>query len=145
MSAYWPIVQARLFTLLPTLLPADVVVFDGPSAGAEKGARKYVTVGATTEGAGGSYDQPDSTTDTLRTEAGTVVCEFVDWSGDVAIATKRDQVFAYANLLEASIRADQTLGVLPKASTTTLTGDLVLTATAARLVVTVVYFVPASS
>ena len=144
MSAYWPVVQARLVALLPTLLPAGVVVFDGPSAGGEKGTKQYVTVGATSDGAGGRYDQPDSPTDTLRTETGDVVCELVDWSGDVDIATKRNEVFAWANALEASIRADQTLGVLPKGSTTTLSGDLVMTATKAALALSVTYFVPNS-
>lgn len=144
MSAYWPLVQARLVALLPTLLPADVVVFDGPSAGAEKGAQRYVTIGATTEGAGGSYTQPDSPTDTLREEQGEVICEFVDWSGDKNGPTKRGEVFGFANALEAAVRADQTLGVLPTASTMTLSGDLVMTANAARLAVTVSYFVPAS-
>lgn len=144
MTAYWPTVQARLVQLLPTLLPAGVVIFDGPSAGGEKGARQYVTVGATSDGAGGSYEQPDSPISGVREERGEVACEFVDWSGDTNVATKRGEVFAWANLLEAAVRADQTLGVLPPASTVTLAGDLTMSATTTRLVVTVTYYVPAT-
>ena len=143
MTAYWPVVQARLVDLLPTLLPAGVVVFDGPSAGREKGAKQYVTVGATAEGAGGSYTQPDSATSgDFRAEQGQVECEFTDWSGDSNAPTKRGVVFGWADLLEASVRADQTLGVLPKGSVTELAGELVMGATTVRLVVTLSYLVP---
>jgi hypothetical protein len=144
MSAYWPVVQARLVELLPTILPAGVVVIDGPFAGTEKGARQYVTVGATSEGAGGSYEQPDSPIDGVREERGEVVCELVDWSGDVDTPTKRAAVFAWADLIEASIRSDQTLGVMPAGSVSALAGDLVMTATKAALALTVAYFIPAS-
>jgi hypothetical protein len=138
-------VQARLVELLPGILSSGVVVFDGPRAGREKGAKQYVTVGATSEGAGGSYEQPDSPIDSMREERGEVVCEFVDWSGDENnIATRRSEIFAWADALEASIRADQTLGVLPAGSVSALAGELVLTATKASLVVSVAYFIPAS-
>jgi hypothetical protein len=145
-SAYWPLVQARLVELLPDLLPDGVVVFDGPSAGGEKGAKQYATVGATSDGDGGSYEQPDSpVSGNFRQERGEVLCELVDWSGDVSVAAKRTEVFGWADLLEASIRADQRLGVLPAGSTSTLAGQLVMTPTAARLVVAISYFVPVSA
>lgn len=145
MSTYWPVVQAQLLELLPTLLGADVVVFDGPSAGREKGTKQYVTVGATTDGTGGSYEQPDSPITGVRQERGEVACELVDWSGDTDVAAKRTVVFGWADLLEAAVRSDQTLGALPPASTVTLAGELVATATTTRLVLTVAYFVPLSA
>lgn len=146
MSAYWPVVQARLVALLPTLLGSGVTVFDGPSAGREKGTRQYVTVGYTTEGTGGSYVQPDSpTSGDIREEQGQVECELVDWSGDLDLPTKRTTVFGWANLLEAAVRADQTLGVLPKGSTMALAGEPLSGSTTFRLVLTVSYDVPVSA
>lgn len=146
MTAYWPTVRARLVTLLPTLLDDAVVVFDGPSAGREKGAHQYVTVGASLESGSGTYEQPDSPiSGNVREERGEVVCEFVDWSGDLDAPTRLLAVFANADLLEHAVRADQTLGVLPAGSTTSLAGDPIVTPTAARLVVTVAYFIPVSA
>jgi len=141
-SAYWPVLQQRLFALMPTLAGAGWVVFDGPAGGQESGKQKYILVGASTDGDGGSYDQPDDTVDTMRAETGTVIVEVNSWSGDTTVnATRRAECFGVANALEAAIRADQRLGVLPNSSTTALAGDITTPSNgkSARLVLSVNY------
>lgn len=123
--AWWPIVQARLVTLLPTLPAfAGVTIYDGPAV--DDGASKsYATIGHVESGdVGGSYSQPDSTVDTMRQELGEVLCELVAWTGDVDLPTVRAKAFSLADALDATIRADQTLGVLPTSSTTSLSVDV---------------------
>lgn len=141
MSAYWPVLQARLFALMPTLAGSEWVVFDGPAGGQESGKQKYILVGASTDGEGGNYDQPDDPVTTMRAETGSVTVEINSWTGDKAAPTRRAECFAIANALEALIRADQRLGVLPPSSTTALSADIVLPTkgTSARLVLSVNY------
>jgi hypothetical protein len=140
-SAWWPVLQQRLVVLMPTVA-SGWTVFDGPAAGREKGVQKYILVGASTEGEGGSYGQPDDTIDTMRQEEGSVVVELNSWSGDVAAPTRLTECFAVANALEALIRTDQRLGVLPVGSTTALSAEIVTPTkgTSARLVLSVEYF-----
>ena len=142
MSAYWPVLQARLVALLPSLAGSDWTVFNGPAAGREKGVPRYILVGASTEGDAGSYDQPDDPVDTMRAETGAVLVELNSWSGDIAAPTRLAECFTVANALEAAIRADQRLGVLPASSTTALSADIVTPTkgTSARLVLSVNYF-----
>lgn len=141
MSAYWPVLQARLVALLPTLAGSTWTVFDGPAAGREKGVERYILVGAATEGDGGFYGQPDDAVDTMRAEEGVVIVELNSWTGDVAAPTRRAECFTVANALEAAIRADQRLGVLPDSSTTALSAEIVTPTkgTSARLVLSVEY------
>lgn len=141
MSVWWPVLQQRLVVLIPTLA-SGWTVFDGPAAGREKGVHQYILVGASTEGEGGSYNQPDDTVDTLRAEEGTVVVELNSWTGDVAAPTRRAECFAVADALEALIRADQRLGVLPVSSTSALSAEIVTPTkgTSFRLVLSVAYF-----
>jgi len=140
-SAYWPVLQQRLVALMPSLAPGWVV-FDGPAGGRESGKQKYVLVGASTDGDGGSYDQPRDTIDTMRGEEGTVIVELNSWSGDTTVnSTRRAECFAVANALEAAIRADERLGVLPVTSTTALAGEITTPSNgkSARLVLSVNY------
>jgi hypothetical protein len=141
-STYWPVLQQRLYAILPDLVGDEWVVFDGPAGGLESGKQKYVLVGASTEGEGGSYSQPDDTVTSMRGEVGTVIVEVNSWTGDsTANAARRAECFAVADALEAAIRADQKLGVLPESSTTALAGDITTPSTgkSARLVLSVNY------
>lgn len=146
MSAWWPVLQQRLVELLPTLIDDDWLVFDGPAAGRESGKAKYILVGASTDGEGGSYDQPDDLVTTMRAEEGVVVVEVNSWTGDKAAPTRRAECFAVADALEAQIRTDQEsgtppFGVLPQSSTTALSAEIVTPTkgTSARLVLSVNY------
>jgi hypothetical protein len=146
-SAYWPVLQQRLFALIPTLVDSDWVVFDGPAAGREQGKAKYILVGSSTDGESGSYEQPDDPVDTMRGETGTVLVEVNSWTGDTTVnATRRAECFAVADALETAIRTDQTLGVLPVSSTTELGADLSVPSNgkSARLVLRVSYFTRSS-
>jgi hypothetical protein len=140
-SAWWPVLQQRLVELLPTLVDDDWLVFDGPAAGRESGKAKYILVGASTDGEGGSYDQPDDLVTTMRAEEGVVVVEVNSWTGDKAAPTRRAECFAVADALEAAIRTNQKLGVLPESSTTALSAEIVTPTkgTSARLVLSVNY------
>lgn len=141
MSAWWPVLQQRLVTVVTGLVDSSWVVIDGPAAGLESGKKKWITVGASTDGQGGTYDRPDGTTETLRRETGTVVVEVNSWTGDTtANATRRSECFAVSDALEALILADQTLGVLP-AGSTSLAGDITTPSNgkSARLLLSVSY------
>lgn len=141
---WWPVVQQRLVALLPTLDGwADVVVYDGPPV-SETGAQTYVTVGWTSTGESGGWEAPDETTDTMRAELGTVACELIVWGGDEALPTYRATAFALVDALDVAIRTDETLGVLPVSSTTSLSAEVVSAQDASgatqRLVISVNYF-----
>lgn len=142
MSAYWPVLQQRLFELIPTLVDDTWVVFDGPAGGQESGKHRYILVGASTDGEAGSYEQPDDTVDTMRQEQGVVLVEVNSWTGDRDAPSRRAECFEVADALEALIRADQRLGVLPVSSTTALSADVSTPTkgTSARLVLSVSYF-----
>lgn len=139
MSAWWPVLQARLVEILPALA-TGFDVYDGPRSGKETGDKKYVLVGVSSEGESGSYEATDSSADTLWDDAGAVVCEVVSWSGDPAPA-HRAAVFAVANAIEAAVRADQRLGVLPVGSTLRFSGRPVHYSNGFGLVLTFSYFV----
>jgi hypothetical protein len=141
-SAWWPVLQQRLVSLVEGVVDDTWVVFDGPAAGREKGAAKYILVGSSTDGDGGSYDQPDSDVDTMRDESGAVIVEINSWSGDTtANPTRRAECFAVADAIEALFRTEQRLGVLPDGSTTALSGELITPSNgkSARLVLSVNY------
>jgi len=109
MAAQWPLVHARLVALLPTLpgWPADV--FDGPPVTGNAPTR-YATVGYVFgEDAGGDF-RTDTTNAYRIEEAGSVRGEIVATTGSADLATVRQQAFAMADALEASVRADRTLG-----------------------------------
>lgn len=144
MAAWWPVVHGRLLELIPTLdaFTEATVLYDGPPAN-EKGAKQWAAVGSSSvDNSAGSYDQPDSPVDGMRDETGTVLCEFVEWSGDDDLPTQRAFVFALADDLEAAIRADQTLNVLPSTATCALSATVVparAAGTTQRLIVNVSY------
>lgn len=137
---WWPVLQARLVELAPTIA-SGFVLFDGIPAGVEeKGATKTISVGASKDDGPGSFDLTDDSTDGMRAENGTVVLELISWAGDRDVPTRRSEVFAVVDALNEQIRTDQRLGVLPKSSTTTVSVAPVNLTNAVRLVVTVSYF-----
>lgn len=145
MTVYWPVVQARLVALLPTLPGyTGVVVAQGrPMQDAD--ADRIVSVGYSTRSDGaGSYSHVDGQPDGMRGEQGSVVCEFATRNGDSDPDDAADDAFALVEALDASIRGDQTLGVLPKSSTSNLSVDVAAAQDTAgavvRLVVSVNYF-----
>lgn len=146
MAAWWPTVQARLVTLIPTLpAAAGFVVHDGPPQ-TDLGSPKWISVGfSSVDGSGGSFEMPDGPVDTMREERGTVLVEVVAWSGDDQIAAHRSAVFAVLTALEGAVRADQRLAVLPQSSTVELSAEPVpvrdSNGSLHRLVITLSYFV----
>lgn len=143
MSAAWPVVLNRLLVLLPTLPGwSDVEVFDGQPVTGDA-PTSFVTVGFVEgEDYGGNYDRVRGAADLLE-ENGAIRSEIVCWSGDVDLPTVRAKAFALADAWEATVAADQTLGVLPPSSTSSLAVDVAPKQTAGsqqRLVVTLTYF-----
>lgn len=143
MAVLWPVVKARLVTALPALPAFSMtMVFDGP---ATDRPAQYVTVGYVEGGEfGGVFDMPDSPIDTLRDEIGSVVGEIVAWSGDDTLPALQDTAFVLFNAIDAWVRADQTLGVMPSGATAVLGGAFVPVLTkqagaTARLALTLTY------
>jgi hypothetical protein len=143
-ATLWPTVHDRLVTLLPTL-PGwyGVDVFDGPTVTGDA-PTDYASVGyVQLEGSAGSYEFERHSDGWGTTELGAVRCEVVTAAGDTDIVGARARAFALIDALEASIRADQTLGVLPTASTCRLVVDVLPAQTTAgavqRLAFTVEY------
>lgn len=125
MAAMWPVVQARLVTLIPTIGAfSGVTVYDGPPAA--DSAQSWISVGHVSSDTGaGTFEQRVGNVDALREEDGTVLCEVVVWSGDDDLPARRTAAFVLTDALDATIRADQTLGVLRQGSTVTLSADVV--------------------
>lgn len=139
----WPVIKARLVTALPTLPAfATTTVYDGPPTDRPG---QYLTVGYVEGGEfGGEFDMPDSPIDTLRDELGSVIGEIVAWSGDDTLPALQDATFALFNAIDAWVRADQTLGVMPSGATAVLGGAFVPVLTkqagaTARLALTLTY------
>ena len=148
MAALWPLLQTRLFNLLPTLPGyAGVAVYDGPPV-ADDGAKFYVTVGHIDDGTGldgsaGSYQTTPGQVDGLIDESGSLDLEFVVWTGDVDLPTVRTACYALVDTLEATIRADQTLGLFLPGAVTQMTVNVIPqqapSGSEQRLIVTVTY------
>lgn len=120
MATQWPIVHARLVQLLPTLSGWPTAVYDGPPVTGDN-PPIYATVGYQFEqDEAGSFRHERAGNGFQVEETGDVRGELVCRTGDATTETVRAQAFALIDALEASLRADQTLGVLPPASTTNL-------------------------
>lgn len=144
MAAQWPLVVQRLAALLPTLPGwSAVAVFDGPPVTAND-SPSYFTVGyvdgvpagtaATSEAGGGFFND----------EVGQVVSQLVVNSGGTDMSAARAQVFALYDALDASVKADRTLGgVLQGAATSALSYEVQYVSNrqglAVALIVTVSY------
>lgn len=139
MTLYWPVLQARLVALAPTIA-AGFTAFDGLPAGtSEKGAQKTISIGASKDDGPGEFELAQDPTDTFLEETGSVVLEVISWAGDTAVPARRSEVFAVVTALEAQIRTDPRIGVLPPASLTTLSVIPVNLTNAVRLIVSVSY------
>jgi len=125
MATQWPVVHARLVALLPTLAGWPPFVFDGPPVTGDD-PQVYATVGYAFgfDGAG-RFSQTRAGNGFQVEETGSVQCEVVSVTGDVDLALMRSQAFALMDALDAELRRDQTLGVLPQASTCSLSVDVV--------------------
>jgi hypothetical protein len=129
MSASWPLVKRRLVALLPTLPGwATVTVYDGPPVTADA-PTEFCTVGYVEgEDFGGSYEQTrngEGAWQGALQETGTVRCELALGSGDPAdLPALEVRAFALVDAWEAWVSADETLGVLGKASTSSLAVDV---------------------
>jgi len=126
MASQWPVIVDRLLVLLPSLPGwSGVEVFDGPPVTSDTPA-DFCTVGFvdSLDGVGdsnaGEYTKRDAVVDSMLDDLGSVRCQLTCVSGDVSQADVRARAFALADALEASLRADPRLGVLPITSTTEL-------------------------
>lgn len=125
MATQWPRVHARLVTLLPQLSGWPSNVYDGPPVTGDSPTR-YATVGYVFgEDGGGSFTTDTAGNGFQIVETGTIRGEIVATTGGPDIAAVRAAAFAMADALEASIRADRTLGgVLSPQGTAVLRVDV---------------------
>ena len=129
MAAAWPLVVDRLVSLLPSLPGwSGVTVFDGPPVTGDAPA-DYVTVGFVVgEDFGGSYEQTrngEGGWQGALEETGTVRCEVVCTTGDEdSLPAMRARAFELVDAWDASVADDETLGVLPASSISSLTVDV---------------------
>jgi len=120
MGAQWPLVVARMNTLLPTLSGWDaVMVSDGPLISADV-PTDYVTVGYVDDDTAGDYNQTQDPNGFQYVETGTVRSQLNCVTGDTDLPSMRARVFALMDALEAAVRADRRLGVLSPAGTSEL-------------------------
>lgn len=157
MTLHWPTLQQRLVELCPTL-PGweDVAVHDGQPR-QNKGAKESFSVGWSTYGPqggtrasglgdSGSFNEVEETISGVRAYTGTVLCELLVHGGDETLAgAYRQRAFDLLGALEDAIREDETLGVLPFTSTTSLGAEVISgqdrTGASTRLIVSVDFFV----
>lgn len=116
-----PQVHDRLVVLLPTLLPASVVVFDDEPV-SEQAPQDYVTVGyaADDEDDGRVESYEPDTTDGLWVERGSVRLELVSASGNGSLADTKARVWGWFDALVAHVRTNPRIGVLPSLSDSSL-------------------------
>lgn len=127
MATQWPIVQARLVALLPTLPGWDTVnVIAGeqsrdpelPVAVATVG---FTTVGYTSIGDTGSCRFEQAADGFGQIETGTVACEITLATGDSDGTASETAVWAALDAVKAAVQADRRLGVLSPDGTSSFT------------------------
>ena len=124
MGAQWPLVVARLLTLLPTLSGwSDVVILDGPLVSADV-PTDFVTVGYVADDQAGSYTQTQDPNGFQYIETGFVRSQLNCSTGDTDMPGMRARVFALMDAVEAAVRLDRRLGVLSPAGTSELDVDV---------------------
>jgi hypothetical protein len=120
MATQWPVLKARLVELLPTLAGWPTSVYDGPPVTGDN-PTTYATVGYQFgQDEAGSFRHERHGNGFQVVETGDVRGELVCRSGDSTTQAVEVEAFGLLDALDAAIRADQTLGVLPVASTTNL-------------------------
>lgn len=125
MATQWPRVHARLVALLPTLPGwGGVQVFDGQPVTGDT-PLDFATVGhVSDEPSAGTFSHERAGNGFQVEETGAVRCELVSWVGNTDLPSVRVRAFALIDALEVAIRTDQTLGILPPASTSSLEVDV---------------------
>lgn len=108
--AGWDLVYDHLLALLPTLDGLSTV-FDGMPLVKET-PPTFAVVGDDGQGNSGSFQQDYDTIDGLVSEIGEVACLLIAQTGDTDFAPLRAQIKAWTDALNASLRADKTLGGL---------------------------------
>ena len=112
MATQWPRVVARLLTLLPTLPGwSAVAVYDGLPITLDT-PTDYITVGyvANPNQVAGAYSTVQDPNGFQWAETGTVESQLNCTTGDADLPGMRARAFALADALDASVRADRTLG-----------------------------------
>jgi hypothetical protein len=129
-TTLWPVVQAGLVTLLPTLSGwENTTVYDGaPLAGdapGDDGISSYCAVGYVEDEAGaGSWQQQPEGSGFFDLEAGEVRSGLFVGNGDDDLPAARTAAFALVDALQASMKADRRLGCLPNGATSSLSADV---------------------
>jgi hypothetical protein len=117
----WPQVCNYLVAAIPDLWPA-VKVFDGAPVTGDN-PDDYVTVGHVTDDTAGTWQQAAGDDGTWVHEVGTVRAELVVQTGDDdALPIVRARASGYIDILDAQVRADQTLGGILSTNATVLLG-----------------------
>lgn len=113
MAILWPAVCDWLITTLPALAGwSSVQVFDGQPVTGDS-PLDYVTVGWVGEDSAGNWESLKAESGLHNEETGTVRCCLTCNTGDdvaVASAQVRTRLFDLLDTLDATLRADQTLG-----------------------------------
>lgn len=142
MATQWPLVVQRLLVMLPALPGwSGVKVYDGlPVTG--DAPSDYVTVGYVSSDVAGSYQTVMSPDGYQWEETGVVRSELASVSGDGDLSEVRGRMFGLLDALDASIRADRTLGgVLSREATTELVVDVMSVQNSAGAAQSVVFTV----
>ena len=121
MAAQWPRVVARLLTLLPTLPGwSAVTIYDGLPITLDV-PTDFVTVGYVAGQVAGNYSSVQDPNGFQWAETGDVQSQLNCATGDSDLSGVRARAFVLADALDASVRADRTLGgVLSPAGTSEL-------------------------
>lgn len=152
MRTQWPLVQARLVQLLPTLAGWDQVdVHDGqPDSGDtgqdSDGNQSYCAVGYVEDEQGaGSFTQTPEGSGSFDGETGEVRSELFTGNGDGDMAAARTAGFTLIDSLKAYIATHRDLGALAQGSTVSLAADVITGKQAGAgqlLILTVSYTAP---
>lgn len=114
MALQWPLVVARLLTVLPNLSGWDVVtVFEGAAYDNSKSV--FCTVAHSDDGmttTAGQFVTAQSADGFQYAETGHVACQLTYTDDKAPPDVLRDKVFGLFNAVDAAIRADRRLGVL---------------------------------
>lgn len=112
MADQWPLIVARLVTLLPGIWTGIDAVYDGPKT-TENPPNNYATIGWADGGRqSGNYSSEQSPDGYRCVETGAIACELNCAVGERDITSVRAAVFTALNALDAQIRSDRRLGIL---------------------------------
>ena len=144
MATQWPLVVARLLTLLPTLPGwSAVTVLDGPLISVDV-PTDYITVGYVTSEVAGNYASVQEPDGFRYGETGDVQSQLNCTTGDSDLPGVRARAFALADAFDAAVRADRRLGVLSAEGTSELSVQVEslenAAGTATVLILTLHYF-----